>query len=99
MVASCNEKDGRAGKRFAVKISGAGLEGIKNVRRASCVAPKAAAQGPHCAGFKIERVAHASYFGFQLDGNGRCLMNDFVVTHNVSGARSNTRVILRTEGP
>ncbi len=35
------------------------------------------------AGFRIEKVPHADYFGFQLDGNGRCLMQDFVVTHNV----------------
>jgi hypothetical protein len=36
-----------------------------------------------CDGFTVEKVAHADYFGFQIDGNGRCLMDDFVVTHNV----------------
>jgi hypothetical protein len=36
-----------------------------------------------CDGFSIEKAAHADYFGFQIDGNGRCLMDDFVVTHNV----------------
>jgi len=35
-----------------------------------------------CDGFFVTRVAHADYFGFQLDGNGRCLLSDFVVTHN-----------------
>jgi RecQ family ATP-dependent DNA helicase len=35
-----------------------------------------------CDGFKVEKVEHADYYGFTLDGNGRCLLSDFVVTHN-----------------
>ena len=37
---------------------------------------------PACDAFKVERVDHADYYGFVLDGNGRCLTSDFVVTHN-----------------
>lgn len=33
--------------------------------------------------FTITRIEHAEYFGFTLDGNGRCLMEDFTITHNV----------------
>lgn len=40
-----------------------------------------------CDGFSIVKSGVADYFGFQLDGNGRCLMGDFVVTHNVSDMR------------
>ena len=34
--------------------------------------------------FAIQRIEHDMYYGFQIDGNGRCLMDDFVVTHNTS---------------
>lgn len=36
-----------------------------------------------CDGFTVEPVDELSTFrGFQLSGNGRCLLEDFVVTHN-----------------
>ena len=41
-----------------------------------------------CFPFRVEKVVHADYFGFQLDGNGRCLMADFTVTHNVRSLSS-----------
>lgn len=31
----------------------------------------------------VTRAPHAAYFGFEVDGNGRFLMADFTVTHNV----------------
>jgi len=36
----------------------------------------------HCDGFSVQKIGDGDYFGFQLDGNGRCLMADFTVTHN-----------------
>jgi hypothetical protein len=39
-----------------------------------------------CDGFVIKRIAHADYYGFALDGNGRCLLSDFTVTHNTLAA-------------
>jgi len=41
-------------------------------------------EDPCCSGFTVQKVSHAAYFGFQLSGNGRCLMGDFVVTHNTT---------------
>jgi hypothetical protein len=41
-----------------------------------------------CTGFVIQRIKHARYYGFELDGNGRCLLSDFVVTHNSSYCRT-----------
>ena len=36
-----------------------------------------------CAGFTIRKVAEpGQYYGFQLSGDGRCLLGDFRVTHN-----------------
>lgn len=51
-------------------------------------APTAADRGSvpqkdqRCDGFKIMQLSHDDYFGFTLDGNGRCLLVDFVVTYN-----------------
>ena len=33
---------------------------------------------------KVEYVGRGSYFGFEIDGNGRFLLGDFTVTHNTS---------------
>lgn len=35
-------------------------------------------------GFTVTKIGHGKYYGFQVDGNGRLLLDDFVVTHNVS---------------
>lgn len=48
---------------------------------------------PRSQRFTIEMVEHAPYYGFTLDGNGRCIMEDFVVTHNVG-----TRMTRSTDG-
>jgi hypothetical protein len=39
---------------------------------------------PSCAGFKIKKIPHDDYYGFTLDGDGRCLLADFTITHNTS---------------
>jgi Tfp pilus assembly pilus retraction ATPase PilT len=33
-------------------------------------------------GWEAERIGRGEYFGFELDGDGRCLLKDFTVTHN-----------------
>ena len=33
-------------------------------------------------GFTVEKVDHAEYFGFGVNGNGRVLLSDFTVSHN-----------------
>jgi len=38
-----------------------------------------------CDGFEIHPADHADYYGFKVNGNGRILMADFVVTHNSRG--------------
>lgn len=36
----------------------------------------------HTVSFEIRPVSPGVYHGFQLDGNGRCMLSDFIVTHN-----------------
>ena len=35
--------------------------------------------------FKVKQVEDGNYYGFELDGNHRYLMGDFIVTHNSNG--------------
>lgn len=49
---------------------------------------------PHCDRFTVTRVDHSDYYGFKLDGDGRCLLSDFVVTHNSLSFKLNPRTIL-----
>ena len=51
-------------------------------------------------GFDVTRIDHSDYFGFTLDGNGRCLLSDFIVTHNtnVEGLSKQARAAMMEEG-
>jgi hypothetical protein len=50
----------------------------------ACSSPSAfdCVKSPRCFPFTVTPLPHSEYFGFQLDGNGRCLMADCTVTHN-----------------
>jgi len=37
---------------------------------------------PLSTGWKATAIGNGAYYGFQLDGDGRCLLEDFTVTHN-----------------
>ena len=45
---------------------------------------------PLCDGFDVDFMNVDEYFGFTLDGNGRCLLGDFVVTHSTAIAEGLT---------
>jgi hypothetical protein len=40
-------------------------------------------RSPRCHGFTVQAAGVGDYFGFEVDGNKRFLLDDFVVTHNV----------------
>ncbi|KAJ5073537.1 intein-containing signal recognition particle receptor subunit alpha precursor [Anaeramoeba ignava] len=39
-------------------------------------------QGVHLYNFAVESIGEDEYFGFTLDGNGRFILGNFIVTHN-----------------
>lgn len=39
-------------------------------------------------GFRVEDAGVGEFFGFELDGDGRFLLEDFTITHNSSGLRA-----------
>ena len=88
------EPSASASNSFSIRIGGLDLQQLPVElphERHAYAAPqqqqqqRSALVNPRCAGFTISRIAHADYYGLELDGNHRCLLSDFVVTHN-SGA-------------
>jgi hypothetical protein len=51
---------------------------------AECSCGRVDARVSLCEEFTIEPVGMGEYCGFTIDGNGRMLLDDFTVTHNVS---------------
>jgi hypothetical protein len=85
VVKTCttNEETGMKYHGFRVLIGGEELHKIKTVLLYKRLQTKPN-KDERCDGFTVTRIGHRPYYGFTLDGNGRCLMDDFVVTHNVS---------------
>lgn len=62
-------------------IFGEGLEKIPTIipRRKSSLGKRAT-----CLRFEVKAKGRGEYFGFELDGDGRFLLGDFLVTHNTT---------------
>jgi adenylate kinase len=67
----------------SIVIGGRNVQHLNPVMPHKRIDAAAGAQiDPLCDGFTVAQVAHCNYYGFEVDGNGRVLMHDFVVTHN-----------------
>ncbi len=79
---SCNDK---VGTYYNVIIYGMGIENIpvKLERKRSHERTKN--KDASYYGFKVEKVEDDNFYGFQLDGNHRYVMDGFFVTHNSNG--------------
>jgi len=81
-----NKVTGKVYTAYRVHISGSDVHQIRTVLTYKRIPSFAKGQQPNkdqrCNGFSIEKIDHAPYYGFELDGNRRCLLADFVVTHN-----------------
>jgi P4 family phage/plasmid primase-like protien len=79
----CN--NGKVGTYYTVNIVGEGIEDIPTVLERKRARMRVKVKDVRCVGFKLERVDDGGFFGFELDGNHRYLMGDYVVTHNSNG--------------
>ena len=81
---SCtNEETGQVYTGHRVLIGGADLwKDVHTVLAYKRMSQSTPNKDQRYDGFTVEKIDHAAYYGFTLDGNGRCLMGDFVVTHN-----------------
>ncbi len=70
------------GQYLRFHISGEGLEEIPNLLARKKCQERQSKKNALVSGIKIEPTGEDDYFGFELDGNGRFLLNDFTVTHN-----------------
>ena len=60
-------------------------------KRIECSAQQRRAQSAErCSRFNIRKCARGRYHGFTVDGNGRCLLANFHVTHNVRARQRNS---------
>lgn len=87
-----NEETGKKYIGWRVNISGSELfEVMTTLNYKRFAASGKPAWDQRADGFTVTKVEHRKYCGFTLDGDGRCLLGDFTVTHNVSTARNNRR--------
>ena len=74
----------KKGQYYRVHIAGYGQENIPTVLNRKKIKPFNGTKNPLVYDIKIYESKETEYYGFELDGNGRYLHSDFVVTHNSS---------------
>ena len=74
----------RNGKYQRMSIFGAGTEEIPTKILRKEMKERLMDKRATCLSFKVESVGKGMYYGFELDGDGRFLLGDFLVTHNTS---------------
>jgi uncharacterized protein with PQ loop repeat len=72
------------GKAWRICISGKGLEEIPTLCPRKKATPRKQIKDVLVSGIKIEELKEDYYYGFELDGNSRFVMGNFIVTHNSS---------------
>lgn len=72
---------GAGGRYYRVSISGdCSIIPCRIPRKQA--PPRAQIKNSNHTGFAVERLPEDEYFGFELDGDSRYLLDDFTVTHN-----------------
>jgi hypothetical protein len=70
------------GNAFRIIISGDNIEEIPILCPRKKALPRKQIKDVLVSGIKITKLENSEYYGFQLDGNHRYLMGNFIVTHN-----------------
>ena len=70
------------GNAFRIIISGNNIEEIPTLCPRKKALPRKQIKDVLVSGIKITKLENSEYYGFQLDGNHRYLMGNFIVTHN-----------------
>lgn len=68
---------------YRLDIFGEGIEEIPTILGRK----RADKQKPFCLRFDVENLGRGDYSGFELDGDGRFLLGDFLVTHNTTSIK------------
>lgn len=75
----------KSGRYFRTHIVGDGIEEIPTKLARKKAQPRKKTKDVSLVGFKVERVDDDNFYGFELDGNHRYMMDDFIVGHNSNG--------------
>jgi P4 family phage/plasmid primase-like protien len=75
----------KSGIYYRIQIVGDGIENIPCVLPFKRAQPRRKNKDVQCVSFNINRVEDGDFYGFELDGNHRYLMEDFTVQHNSNG--------------
>jgi len=72
----------KVGNRYKLLINGDSLEDIPVVLSYKKAETGLQKRDSHKYSFTIEALPEAEYYGFEVDGNGRFVLGNFVITHN-----------------
>jgi P4 family phage/plasmid primase-like protien len=75
----------KSGMYFRTHIVGAGIEDIPTKLPRKRAVPRIKNKDILVTSFKVNKVEDDNFYGFELDGNHRYMMEDFTVTHNSNG--------------
>lgn len=74
----------KTGTAWRICINGEGIEDIPTRIKRKQAEPRIQCKNALVSGITIKEHGIDEYYGFELDGNGRFLLEDFTVTHNSS---------------
>jgi P4 family phage/plasmid primase-like protien len=75
----------KSGIYWRTCIVGEGLENIPTKLSRKFATKRIKNKDASMIGFKIEKVEDDDFYGFELDGNNRYMMDDYIITHNSNG--------------
>ena len=70
------------GEAWRICINGEGVEEIPTLCPRKKAGKRQQMKDVLVSGIKVEKMEEDNYYGFELDGNHRYIMNNFVVSHN-----------------
>nr|QBK92270.1 MAG: RecD helicase /ATP-dependent exoDNAse [Pithovirus LCPAC304] len=77
----------REGIYHRLIIFGDRIEEIPTIVERKQAKPRTNGRRSTCLRFKVEKLGMGQYCGFELDGDGRFLLDDFLVTHNTASIK------------
>ena len=82
------QKNNKFGNCYRLWISGEGLEDIPVALAYKKARPRLQIKDPNRYAFKLYEAGEEDYYGFTLDGDGRFVLGNFIITHNSGAGKS-----------
>lgn len=82
------QKNNKFGNCYRLWISGSGLEDIPVALNYKKARPRLQIKNSNRYAFTIQAADEEDYYGFTLDGDGRFVLGNFIITHNSGAGKS-----------